>query len=84
MKNSVGSVSASNAIPTEAIWHAQNKFSPSPWWSNKWGPLSSMMQAQKLLQLAKRDKAMLTNEEMKSVAISVVELCLSKGISYIN
>ena len=43
-----------------------------------------MMQAMELLQLAKRtssDEATLYSEESKSVAIAIIELCLSECIS---
>ena len=45
-----------------------------------------MMQALELLRLAKRysispDEVMLNNEEIKSVALAIIELCLSEGIS---
>jgi len=45
---------------------------------------STMMLAMLLLQLAKStswDEVMSSNEEIKPVALSIVELCLAKGIS---
>ena len=44
----------------------------------------TMMQALELLQLAKGtspDEATLNSEEIKAVAIAIIELCLSEGIS---
>ena len=44
-----------------------------------------MMQALKLLRLVKRhiprDEAMLSSEEIKPVAVAIIKLCLSEGIS---
>jgi len=40
-----------------------------------------MIQALKLLRLAKRHKATLISEEIKPIAIAIIELCLSEGIS---
>jgi len=45
-----------------------------------------MMQALELLQLAKRhgmswDEATMNNEEITPVAITIIKLCLSEGIS---
>ena len=40
-----------------------------------------MMQALKLLQLVKRHSSGLNNEEIKPVALAIIELPLSEGIS---
>jgi len=53
-------------------------------WGTKWYKVSTMMQALQLLQLVKRpswDEATLISEEIKSLALAVLELRLSEGIS---
>jgi len=40
-----------------------------------------MMQALELLQLASPDEATLNSEETKTVALAIIELCLSECIS---
>jgi len=53
-------------------------------WGTKGCKSSTIMQALQPLQLVKgtsRDKVTLLSEEMKSVALAVLESCLSEGIS---